>query len=383
MNIAILVHRFPPYLGGAEMYSRRLAQGLQSLGHQVTVYTTRHPERREDGIKTRELKNINPPGSGYFFWPAFFKPSVFRELKNYDVIHAVDFSMFAALAGLIASRVYSKPSALTAFYHPPSAMPHPWLKSWYDKTVGRFILSGYSAMIIHSTFELEALSANVGELDQQRLYRIPSGPIIEGIKPRYGFRERYGLADKHLVLYVGRIDSNKGADHLLHAINKLKNSEEAQNLALAIVGEEESWHRWSPDTVRLIKEMEDRVFFIGKLFGEELAAAYAESDALIVPSKYESYGLTLVEALSYGTPVIATRVGIAPEVIKDGYNGYLYNYGNAEMLAESILKLKDLDKSELRQNASDSVRDFTWDRTLRDITDLYYSLVKVPNEQLL
>ena len=357
------------------MYSRRLAEGLQSVGHQVTVFTTRHLERREDRILVREFKNINPPGSGYFFWPGIFKPSAFGELKNYDVIHAIDFSMFATLAGLIASKVYSKPSVLTAFYHPPSAMPHPWLKSLYDKTVGRFILSGYSAMIIHSAFELEALNVNVGKLDERRLNRIPSGPIIEGIRARPGFRERYGLEDKHLVLYVGRIDSNKGTDHLLLAVNKLKNSPAAQNLALAIVGEEESWHQWSPDTVRLLEEMEDKVFFIGKLFGVELASAYAESDALIVPSKYESYGLTLVEALSYGTPVISTRVGSAPEAIRDGYNGCLYDYGNAEMLAKSIIKLIDLDRDQIRQNALVSVKDFSWDRTRREITELYYSLV--------
>ena len=262
-------------------------------------------------------------------------------------------------------------------------MPHPGLKRFYDKTIGKMFLRNSDAFVLQCEFECNALRQNLGDIDSEKIYRIPPGPTTEGVAPAIGFRKKYGLKDDYLLLYVGRIDSNKGTHHLLEAVKSLVESDVIPSLRLVMVGPEETWFQWPEGTARVIKELGSKIVFTGHIDDPWLAAAYAESDAVVVPSKYESFGFTIIEALSYGTPVIATRVGIAPEVIRDRFNGYLHEYGNATMLAECILKLRNLDRDEVRQNAVDSVRDFTWDRTLREITDLYYSLVKTSKGSLL
>ena len=373
LKVGIVVHRFPPYLGGCEFYAFKLAEGLSRAGHEVSVYTTKHPARPEYPFKVRSFVNWNPPGSGYFFWPAFIQPSVLAEVRELDILHSFDFSMYATFASVLVGKICGVPVVVQCSYHPPEAMPHPWLKRAYDKSFGKFILSEANALVIQTEVELAAVKYNVGVPQSNKVLVIPPGPIIDRTEPQQGFRDLHGLAGKFVLLYVGRIDSHKGIEHLLESVKNLAESH-IPNLALVIVGESEAWYKWPRKVSALVDSLKNRIVFTGRLPEACVAAAYAESDLLVVPSKYESFGFTIIEALSYGTSVVSTRVGIAPEVIVDGSNGCLYDFGDVEGLKGAILQMAQHNGS-VRQNAVDSVKEFRWERTLQRVTDLYCSLL--------
>jgi glycosyltransferase involved in cell wall biosynthesis len=372
-KIGIVSHRFPPYLGGCELYSLKLAQGLTRLGHEVTVYTTQHPDRGNFDFRVREFVPVSLPGSGYIFWPAIFQREVFQELADYDVLHAISFSMFSTLAWLLAGHIYRRPLVLTTFYHPPEANPRPTLNALYDRLMGRLIRRGYDAFIVHSEMERQALEKHVGIIPKAKLHRIASGPILDGVTPDRSFRRRYGLQDAFIVLYVGRIDFHKGVNHLLQATATLPTTG-LPPFRLALVGRVEDWYRLPRATESLLQALNERVVLTGPLLGTSLAAAYAESDVVVVPSRYESYGFTIVESLSYGTPVIATATGIAPELITDGYNGFLYPYGDVEGLAVKLQTAMQYAR-DMRLNARNSVQDLSWEKTLIETIKVYESVI--------
>jgi len=170
-------------------------------------------------------------------------------------------------------------------------------------------------------------------------------------------------------LYVGRLDSHKGMDTLLPAVERL--SDTVSSLRCIIVGETERWHEWPTEVARIVDENEDRFVFTGTLTGGDLASVYEASDVFVFPSSYETYGLVTVEALSYGTPVVSTPVGIAPELIENGANGYLFNRESIDELVECLRHVEETDDAKMHRAAKESVANLRWNETISDLTRLY------------
>lgn len=80
-----------------------------------------------------------------------------------------------------------------------------------------------------------------------------------------------------------------------------------------------------------------------------------------------------VEALSYATPVVSTPVGIAPELVEDDVNGYLFDEGDVEDLLACIRRIAANDRERMRQAALESVAALSWDETVAELTDYYAS----------
>jgi glycosyltransferase involved in cell wall biosynthesis len=83
-------------------------------------------------------------------------------------------------------------------------------------------------------------------------------------------------------------------------------------------------------------KLEDIVFFEGWVSGEKKTTLLQESDVYVLPSYFEAMPLSILEAMSYGLPVIATTVGGVPEIVKNGKNGFLITPGDKKELAKSI-----------------------------------------------
>lgn len=384
MRIALAVARFPPHVGGAERYAARLADELAARGHGVRVYTARHPGRsrpphaapRIDGTRSplpytvRGFRALAPPGSGHALWPGLVHPAILRELGGADVLHAVGFSSSSTLAWLVAGRLLRKPLVLTALYHPPHANVRPRLNAAYDRTAGRLILGVHDAVLVHSSVERRALLRHVSPDPRTRLRSMPLPPSLEGVDPGGSFRGRLGLGGRYLALCVGRIDSHKGIATLLAAAGALGREGSLPELAVAIVGPGEAWYRLPPSARDLAVRLRHVVTFAGTLPDPELAAAYAESDVVVLPSRYESYGFSIVDALSRGTPVISTRTGAAPDVIRPGENGYLFDYGDVAELKRQLALVRAGARG-MRQSARASVEGLSWRRTVDEILGIY------------
>ncbi len=142
------------------------------------------------------------------------------------------------------------------------------------------------------------------------------------------------------VLFVGAIRHVKGFDVLLHAIRIL--FDRGVPLELLVIGEGHfrSYRQYQNEMERMSVELglADRVSFAGRKSLPELVKAMQESALLVLPSRQESLGMVLVEALACGTPVVATRCG-GPEDIVDDDVGVLVPPGDAAALADGIARV--------------------------------------------
>ncbi|RWY57332.1 glycosyltransferase family 4 protein [Mucilaginibacter gilvus] len=159
------------------------------------------------------------------------------------------------------------------------------------------------------------------------------------------------------ILFVGRLEYRKGIDVLLAAIPLvLKTNPDIQfNIIGADTGNEYQ-NRFIADTDTGILQ---KVTFSGKVDNDALQQAYYNADIFVAPSRYESFGLIFIEAMSYGKPVIGCDAGGMPEIITDNYNGLFALPGDAQSLAEKLILLIENTslRDELGSNALKTVQE--------------------------
>jgi glycosyltransferase involved in cell wall biosynthesis len=184
------------------------------------------------------------------------------------------------------------------------------------------------------------------------------------------------------LLCVGRISPEKGIHILLDAFELI--IRKFPNIALTIVGPE--WVAPREDITDLSLEEDiiaglapfysnsylvqlkrklspdaaKRVTFAGLVAHRDVPAFYKEADIYIGPSLYESFGVSIIEAMTAGVPVVATRVGAVPEVISEGESGLVVDSNNPRAIADAVVKL--LTNSQLRNSMSFAAREMIWKR---------------------
>ena len=143
------------------------------------------------------------------------------------------------------------------------------------------------------------------------------------------------------VLFVGRLESRKGVDTLLAAVPRLL--EEFPHVTFTLAGDDalpvdgvttarQAFEAAAPDAA-------DRVEFTGPVDDDRLLALYAGCDVFVAPSRYESFGLVLLEAMMFGKPVVATDAGGIPEIVEDGVTGLLVAPADVDALANALRTL--------------------------------------------
>jgi D-inositol-3-phosphate glycosyltransferase len=171
--------------------------------------------------------------------------------------------------------------------------------------------------------------------------------------------------DVRALLFVGRHVPVKGLDLLLAALPEVAAYQPRVRLLVA-----------GGDAASAVEgDSAGRVTWLGPVARERLPLLYRSVDALVVPSRYESFGLVVLEALACGTPVIATRVGVVDEVVCDGVNGRRADVPAPDALARAILEQLE---SEPPSPAAirDSVARWSWERTGMAIEGVYREVVE-------
>jgi D-inositol-3-phosphate glycosyltransferase len=198
-------------------------------------------------------------------------------------------------------------------------------------------------------------------------------------------KEELGLSKQtFLICAVGQICSRKGLRELLEAFSQIY--DDTPQAHLAIVGKpvfsHEEMYRDELIAMTIAAGTNDRVHFTGER--NDISTVLQSADLLVLNSFEEPFGLVLVEAMSSGTPVLATRTGGIPEIVTDSETGWLIEKGDTASLASMLLQLsKDTDSlARVARVAHDVVcPQFSLKRFISKLHTFYAGLTKLPGTE--
>jgi glycosyltransferase involved in cell wall biosynthesis len=175
-----------------------------------------------------------------------------------------------------------------------------------------------------------------------------------------------GEPDKPLLLYVGRLSAEKDVPRLTQLFPTIP------DMRLAIVGDGPIRH----DLERQFKGT--ATVFSGYLQGEDLAAAYASADLFVLPSKTETLGLVLLEAMASGCPVVACRAGGVPDAVEDGETGFLFEPDDDDSFAATVRRAYNCNGqlNEILTKARRDMEHHSWGHATGQLRQLYCQVVR-------
>ncbi|MDH7594430.1 MAG: glycosyltransferase [Methanomicrobiales archaeon] len=319
MKILQIVPTFvPSKFGGLVTVSFNISCSLVKQWHSVTVYTT-DAEIGSDrlkiteysttfnGIDVRYFKNLNNYFAYKFrlFLPIGFCKTAKRELKKHDIIHIHDFRTILTVISSYYARKYNIPYIIQSHGSVLPFFEKQLLKQAFDVIWGNKILQNASKCIALTKTESDQY-IKMG-VPEDRIVIIPNGLDLSqfsNLPERGTFRSKYGFSDKEqIVLFLGRIHKIKGIDLLIDAFSQV--SEELPHARLVIAGPDDGYLSTVWEQIQRLK-LNRKPLITGPLYGRDKLEAYVDADVYVLPSIYEAFSNTILEAWACGTPVIVT-----------------------------------------------------------------------------
>ena len=368
MRIALFTETFLPKVDGIVTRLRHTVEHLQRNGDQVLIFCP-------DGGLT-EYKGAKIYGVSGFPLPlypelklALPRPSIGTALEQFkpDIIHVVNPAILG-LAGLFYGKAMQVPLIASYHTHLPQYLQHYGL-AMLEGLLWELLKSAHN----QAELNLCTSTAMVQELTAHGIERVnlwQRGVDTEMFQPHLACKEmRSRLSQGHpespLLLYVGRLGAEKEIDKIKPVLEAIPNAR------LALVGN-------GPHREALEQHFAGTpTYFVGYLEGLELASAFASADAFIFPSRTETLGLVLLEAMAAGCPVVAARSGGIPDIVQDGVNGYLFDPTDERgaIAATQSLLANPRERENLRQNARKEAERWGWAAATRQLKNYYNSVV--------
>ena len=185
--------------------------------------------------------------------------------------------------------------------------------------------------------------------------------------------QRYKLPER-FFLFVGLIKPHKNVHRLVHIFRNLRKAGKIDS-ELVIVGKKDRKYPQGFESLKNLTSGNGIHYLPSVNSRKDLALLYASARCLIHPSRYEGFGLTCLEAMAAGTPVIASRVASLPEVV--GEAGYYVDPESEDSIGGAILELEE--KDSLRRDLSEKgrlrARQFNWTKAARDTIQIYQEVL--------
>jgi len=392
MKIAFISSLYPPeIMGGAEIVVEKTAKELIKRGHQIVVITSSEKFGTEihNNIKIYRL-----PLNIYFLqdfpsqniikrtiWQlidllnikAYKKIKRILEKEAPDIVHIHNYKGLSTLS-FKAVKDLNMPLAFTAHDYSPICIrsnllngkgeicENPRIPCKIYNKIQKFLIQDKPDIVTApSGFVMKQLE-NAGLFSDARKI-VLHNPVETETQP---VEKSYDTLD---ILFVGSLSGHKGPDILIRAFRELEND----NLRLHILGKGPD-----EDELRKLAEGDDRIIFHGFLSGDELMDMYQRGNMTVLPSIwYDNSPMVIYESLMNSTPVIASRIGGIPELVRDGYNGFLFEPGSVVELSRILKKISE-DPSILKgleRNAYESSQKYSIEDHVKRLEEIYRGLL--------
>lgn len=199
--------------------------------------------------------------------------------------------------------------------------------------------------------------------------------------------DRFGKCDSRFlldgdpaILYLGLLSRMKGIPILIEAVDRLRSA--LPNVRLHLVGDGYPTYMRHLRSLLKSRGIVEYVIFHGLARGSSVPRYFKSADICVFPSKYEGFGITVLEAMASGIPVIASDIGSFREIVSDGKDGVLFKSGDAGALSRAILTLyKDSSlRKKLSQTALETVKKYSWEAVAAEYVSLYRTLSSMRRE---
>ena len=349
------------------MHALKLSEKLRSLGVDITLHSLAKADDPK-GLRGY-FRKVDVPFEIYGYeWHPDLVTRLERMIESYasnlprdcDIYHAQDCVGGTALARMRAKGLLKAPIFRTIHHVDDFAAPR--LLEFEKKAVSsaehRFVVSQYWKKALKQEFGYDSIVTYNG-LDLEDFAGLPKRK-----------------SKVPTVLFVGGLEPRKGLEYLVHAMELVIDEiPSARLIAVAKTGfrgtDEWGWFETLADRLGIAGNVE----FFESVSQKKLLGFYAESDLLVLPSKTEGWGLALMEAMACGRPVVASRVGGVPELVRDGIDGILVASSDVRALAGAITKL--LKDAKLRERMGKAgrgrVKGFSWDNSAKTVLAAYES----------
>jgi glycosyltransferase involved in cell wall biosynthesis len=375
MRIALFTETFLPKIDGIVTRLCHTVEHLQRNGDQVLIFS---PEGGLTEYKGAKICGV--PGFPLPLYPelklAIPKPEIGKALEEFspDLVHVVNPAVLG-LGGIYYSKSLKVPLVASYHTHLPQYLQHYGL-GMLEGLLWELLKSAHN----QAQLNLCTSTAMVQELTAHGIERVDlwqRGVDTETFHPDLASREmRHHLSQGHpdskLLLYVGRLGAEKEIERIKPILEAIPDTR------LALVGD-------GPNRQALEEHFAGTpTHFVGYLRGRELGAAYASADAFIFPSRTETLGLVLLEAMAAGCPVVAARSGGIPDIVTDGVNGYLFDPAEelGAIAATQNLLSQTQARETLRANARKEAERWGWAAATRQLQRYYQAILAAENLSL-
>jgi len=374
MKLVMVTQDFPPATGGIQTYAAELAVRFHHSEEDFVVVApgANGCDEWDAGVPYRVLR----VGRSTDAVPVSAIPTLSRlGREGFDTVFHTQWQTVIAT---VSARRLGGPGRLFLAAHGRELLLRPVerlsaVQGVYDGLRTRMVREAERLFPV-SRFTAGLLEEIGAERD--RMTRVPNGTDPERFRPMDAnpLRQKHGLADRPVILSLGRVAPRKGFDTVIQAMPKVLSR--APEAVYVIVGE-------GPDRDRLDAlitslNLQEHVRLIGRVPWTDVPRWHNVADVFVTPSRsappsVEGFGIVFLEANACGKPVIGARTGGIPDAVLDGETGLLVEPDDADELADALLKLIEdpILAARLGAQGRDRVlREGTWDHAHQKIRDL-------------
>lgn len=381
--VEMVIQQFHPIVGGAERQAQRLGAALVREGTPVTLTTVQWDAawpsaETVDGIRVRRLRVLRAGnGSGRAGAGISFMIHVWwdlmRRARSFDVLH-IHQALKPAVAAVAAGVMTGTPTIIKVGCG----------GDWNDITLMRRLRLGplpvgeWMVRILLRATRIVALNPSIARdliaegFRTDQVIEIPNGVVA--LPPK---RYRRGATKEVQLLFVGRLDHQKGLDVLLEALARVPNRLR-WSLTVVGTGGDDAELRQKAATLGVAGS----VRFVGQV--NDVPERLRRSDVFVLPSRAEGMSNALLEAMSVGIACVATAIGGNSELVRDGVTGVLVPAGDAQALGHALERL--MRSPALRRKLGEAAREiilrsYTIDAVAGRYRNEYRAMLHRTNEQ--